>query len=1181
MKQFYVTVILVFCLQFCFGQIGFEDHVIISSDFSVNSPEYVYSADIDGDGDMDILSADGLKIGWFKNEDGQGAFSFQNVISTDVGRATSIYSKDLDGDGDLDVLSSSYTDNKIAWYENLDGEGNFGPQQIITTDATYTQTVFSEDIDGDGDYDVISANADGVAWYENTDGQGNFSELQSISINPTLVESVFAIDIDNDGDIDVVSASTDGISWHENIDGAGTFGAIQIISTAVSVGKSVYVADIDGDGDNDVLSASRYDNKIAWYENTDGQGGFGMQQIVSIEASWAESVYAVDIDNDNDLDIVSASSNDKKIAWYENTDGQGSFGSQQIISTNADGASSIFVADINNNGFVDVIFAATEDDKVGWFNHVDGQGDFDEEQVIGSNAASASSVLATDMDGDGDNDVIFTAYDRIAFYRNIDGQGTMGTQILISTNVSGANSVFATDLDNDGDIDIVTASSIDDQIAWFENTNGLETSWQRHVITYINYTQSADLAQSVFAIDLDGDDDKDILIAAAGDDKIAWYENTDGQGNFGSQQVISIDSDFATKVFAADLDGDGDNDVLSASAYDDKIAWFENTNGFGNFGLEQIISTNSDFALDVYAVDLDGDGDMDVISASRNDNKVAWYENTNGLGAFGGEQIITTSADFVQSIYTADMDNDGDLDVLSASSNDDKLAWYENTDGQGTFSEYQNISINEPGFPNDVFAADMDNDGDMDVLSVSGFYDKIVWHENLGQLGNEINGIVQFDVSNDGCDSSDLPVENILVVTDNGANSFGTFTNEDGSYIIPTNIGNFQTSILSELSSNFNISLNAQNTDFDAVGNIDTVDFCIESSASINSLFVSVYPSLNNPRPGFNTTYQIVYNNIGTTQLSGSVFFEFDDSKLNFLNASETIASQTANTLTFDFIDLNPFETRTIDLEFNVFAPPTTNIGDELVSTSTISPVAGDETEEDNVFTLEQTVIGSYDPNDITVLEGEEITIEEIDKYLHYLIRFQNTGTASAINVRVENVLDEKLDWTTMQLESLSHTGRVEITDQTDVSFIFDNINLADSTNDEPNSHGYIAYKIKPKSNVEVGDIISGTADIFFDFNPPITTNTVSTQIVEPLSVGDYAKQTIQLFPNPTNSKLVITSNQIIDRLTVIDINGRTLNDIELSNLEYSLDVSSLSKGVYFLEIQSGNTKTVKRFIKS
>jgi PKD repeat protein len=124
------------------------------------------------------------------------------------------------------------------------------------------------------------------------------------------------------------------------------------------------------------------------------------------------------------------------------------------------------------------------------------------------------------------------------------------------------------------------------------------------------------------------------------------------------------------------LDGDGDNDVLSASMIDNKIAWYAN-DGSGNFGEQQIITTAADYATDVYAIDLDGDGDNDVLSASYSDDKLAYYIN-DGNGNFGEQQIITTAADAVKSVYAIDLDGDGDNDVLSASYLDDKIAWYEN-----------------------------------------------------------------------------------------------------------------------------------------------------------------------------------------------------------------------------------------------------------------------------------------------------------------------------------------------------------------------------------------------------------------------------------------------------------------------------------------------------------------------
>ncbi|MGA1523840.1 MAG: FG-GAP repeat domain-containing protein [Planctomycetota bacterium] len=231
-------------------------------------------------------------------------------------------------------------------------------------------------------------------------------------------------------------------------------------------------------------------------------------------------------------------------------------------------------------------------------------------------------------------------------------------------------------------------------------------------------------AEGVYAADLDGDGDMDVLSASITDNKIAWYAN-DGAGNFGPQQVISTAANGATSVYAIDLDGDGDADVLSASAFDNKIAWYAN-DGAGNFGPQQVISTAANGASSVYATDLDGDGDADVLSASSADRKIAWYAN-DGAGNFGPQRVITTAADFASSVYATDLDGDGDVDVLSASRDDDKIAWYAN-DGARNFGPQQVITTSADA-PYSVYAVDLDGDGDADVLSASYFDDKIAWYE--------------------------------------------------------------------------------------------------------------------------------------------------------------------------------------------------------------------------------------------------------------------------------------------------------------------------------------------------------------------------------------------------------------------------------------------------------------------
>jgi hypothetical protein len=221
---------------------------------------------------MDVLSASLADdtIAWYENTDGAGSFGPQLVISTAADGPITIFAVDLDGDTDLDVLSASSNDSKIAWYENTDGLGTFGPQQIIFAGALGAWSVFAADVDGDGDVDVLSASFfdDTVAWYENTDGTGTFGPQLPISTVVQAAISVFAADMDLDGDFDVITGSLgDEISWHANLDGAGSFGPPQLVSAAGDGLSSVFVADLDGDGDPDVAAASNFDDEISWYEN--------------------------------------------------------------------------------------------------------------------------------------------------------------------------------------------------------------------------------------------------------------------------------------------------------------------------------------------------------------------------------------------------------------------------------------------------------------------------------------------------------------------------------------------------------------------------------------------------------------------------------------------------------------------------------------------------------------------------------------------------------------------------------------------------------------------------------------------------------------------------------------------------------------------------------------------------
>jgi uncharacterized protein (TIGR02145 family) len=331
-------------------------------------PYTVHAADLDNDGDMDMLSVffNQDKVAWYENTDGLGNFGPEKIIATQVMLVRDVFAADLDGDGDLDVLSADFGDNRVSWYENTDGGGQFGPRQLVGT--TVISMIDAVDLDGDGDVDVIAAGAtsDQVVWFENLDNNGSFSNKKVIG-TPDDPFQVHATDIDDDGDFDVFSANTGGnnITWYENL-GQGTFGSEIVISSLTSSARDVSSADLDGDGDLDILSASRNDNKVAWYENLDGKGTVSTQNIVSTSGSGAYNIHPVDIDGDGDVDILAASYYDGENSLYENTNASGSFGSQNIIALSTD-IQSIYSADFNGDGLMDVV--SDSDTEVAWYEN--------------------------------------------------------------------------------------------------------------------------------------------------------------------------------------------------------------------------------------------------------------------------------------------------------------------------------------------------------------------------------------------------------------------------------------------------------------------------------------------------------------------------------------------------------------------------------------------------------------------------------------------------------------------------------------------------------------------------------------------------------------------------------------------------------------------------------------------
>ena len=207
--------------------------------------------------------------------------------------------------------------------------------------------------------------------------------------------------------------------------------------------------------------------------------------------------------------------------------------------------------------------------------------------------------------------------------------------VIDQSDAGSPNEVLAADIDGDNDLDVLFAASENANLAWYEN-DGMGMFGPLRVIT-----SDARGAESLRAVDLDGDDDLDVLTSSS--DMIAWYENTDGLGTFGTQQII-LTTAGAGRVDAADLDGDGDNDVIYGIS--DELAWCENLDGAGNFGSPQILAEDHTRVISVQAADMDGDGDMDVMAVLYSPVRLIWWrigwnENLDGHGNVRGPPIAS------------------------------------------------------------------------------------------------------------------------------------------------------------------------------------------------------------------------------------------------------------------------------------------------------------------------------------------------------------------------------------------------------------------------------------------------------------------------------------------------------------------------------------------------------------
>jgi len=442
-----------------------------------------------------------------------------------------------------------------------------------------------------------------------------------------------------------------------------------------------------------------------------------------------------------------------------------------------------------------------------------------------------------------------------------------------------------------------------------------------------------------------------------------------------------------------------------------------------------------------------------------------------------------------------------------------------------------------------------------------------------------ITGATHFDHDGNGCAAGDNTVPFQQFNITNGAEYGSIAANSSGNYAIEVGAGTHSIAPVFEMPTYFTVSPASATADFPSDASPLTQNFCVSAIGVHPDLEISMVP-LAETLPGMEDRFKIVCRNKGNQAQPCTATLVYDDAVLDLVSSNPAITSQATNSLTWDFGNLQPFERREILLILHINAPsdtPPVNAGDILHFDVSATGTLPDEMPDDNLFALDQTMINSLDPNEKTCLEGNAITPEKVGNYVHYVIRFENTGTANAQNIVVKDMIDPaKFDVSTLVPLSGSAPFTTRFADGGKVEFVFQNINLAF---DDAGNDGYVAFKIKTKPNLVVGDTFSNSASIYFDYNFPVVTNTATTTI-QLLGTPDFDfSDHFTVYPNPVKNVLNIFAKDgmEIKSSSVYNISGQLLMSFTGNG---ALEVSSLQPGNYFLKVYTDSGAAVSKFVK-
>lgn len=1033
---------------------------------------------------------------------------------------------DVNQDGFDDILALS--DFRVYYLEN-DGLGNFAADTVLIETTNMLHSIYVEDINADGVSDLILGFNNGLEIWQKTSGlnynlASGIQQVQFLYSDSNYKQLKFA-DIDNDGLKDIIFS--EGLTKVFTQDTSFNF----VLQASLAMYNSVDIGDLNNDGWLDIVGGLSEDFAVAL---NNGMGGF--PNIISgygpnssgLSGSNQSDVELIDFDLDGDLDVVQLLDDDNRI-YLSTNNGFGVFSPGTLLTSSSADIRYLIKRDFNNDGMMDIAWRSEVYSTGSEFYAKLGNGvTFGPNYILNEAETYFNLDFSNNLGNGVDNMIYISGGNNVPLIQSIIAQNIgagvyQDSEYPINRFLTRIHNIASKDINSDGLLDFLRAPMFH-----LNQGNNTFNSIQDSAFYYYNYPYAyGDLNNDGF-IDVVG------IGQWYGADKVGYWLGGANLSfsNFVQLSGISGLSETNTSIGVHDINNDGFLDIYFTTldwSYDPVVVYAIN-NGSLSFSMNDFYNldtelTNFEFAPNSIQLDnidhiLIGDSELIVKTNSTNGvhnlgmqvdfAKIAdidgdglydvFYGDDFTGGGFGwvkneGNQVFTNQGYFSGGAYTirpciADVDNDGDNDILFA---DDSLYMLESF-GYGDFSSPKALFVTNNFLYNQwhaIYAEDVDNDGDRDILFTipfvpSGVEIDLFKLKNKLVGENEISGFAFIDLnSNQLMDSNEIRVPSLPIQLNSTATDY---TNQDGKFFFGVEDGANEIS----LNTPQNWSLTTSSPTFNLVlSDTNSIEDSLFFGLIANALVYEVTPELVGGFPRCNTLMNmwISASNHGTSTVSGVLELNLDES-ITFVSSQVLPDSIVGNSIFWSYDSLNPFGFNYHNI--TVQMPSFLSMGDELISSLTnYTYDSSNNLVQTSADTLSQILVCAYDPNDKTVEPAglTEFGYITNDQTLEYLVRFQNTGNDTAVNVKLIDKIHQNLDITSFELLAFSHPVNVSIQSNENLIFEFNNIMLPDSNVNFLGSQGFVKFKINLKPGLVEGDEIVNRANIYFDANPAVITN--------------------------------------------------------------------------------------------